>query len=289
MSSHQHYKLSDPNQYFVMTWNVGTDKTFDLLEKTAISKNKSGLVDLENIRKFRDQRINTILSHSKADLFLLQEVGKEENRIKNWIDINRYGVIFGDHQDTAIIYNKQKFELAMEVPSDPQKAFYTIAKLKEKQTGKYILAVSIHLTECDPLNPVPIDACDGDGELQFVLDQIDASEKPLKIDANIIGISTSTVADYSGRIGKLRENSYIIDEFDIPTQIKLSGPHTGKTYKIDYFGTRSVDGIVSIDSLKDDSVTSLELGNPRDNPSDHQPLLAKVELAQKPFWSRIFE
>lgn len=288
MSSHQHYKLSDPNQYFVMTWNVGTDQTFDLLEKSAIPKKKSGLVDMESIRKFRDQRIHTILSHSKADLFLLQEVGKEESRIKKWVDTSRYGVIFGDHQDTAIIFDKKKFELAKEIPSDPSKAFYTLVKLKEKQTGKFILAASVHLTECDPLNPVPIDACDGDGELKYVLEQIDASEKQLKADANIIGISTSTVSDYSGRIGRLKENAYIIDDFEIPTQIKLVGPHSGKTYKIDYFGTRSADAQVSIDSLKDESVASLELGNPCDNPSDHQPLLAKIKLAPKSFWSRIF-
>lgn len=288
MSAHQHYKLSDPNQYFVMTWNVGSDKTFDILEKTAIQKKKSGLNELENIRKFRDQRIHTILSQSKADLFLLQEVGHEENRIKNWVDQERYGVILGDKEDTAIIFDKHKFELANIIPSQTHNAFYTLVKLKEKQTGKLILAASIHLTECDPLKPVPIDAHDGDSELDYILDQIDTSEKNSKIDANIIGISASTVSEYSGRIGKLKENSYIIDEIDIPTQIKLSGPHTGKKFKIDYFGTRSADSKVSINTLKDDSLSTLELGNPRDNPSDHQPLLAKVELAPKSFWSRLF-
>lgn len=288
MSTHQHYKLSDPNQYFVMTWNVGSDKTFDLLEKTALAKNKSGLIDLENIRKFRDHRIHTILSQSKADLYLLQEVGHDENRVRNWVDQNRYGILLGDKQDTAIIFDKHKFELANEISCHPNLAFYTLAKLKEKQTGKLLLAASIHLTECDPLKPVPIDAHDGDRELEFVLAEIDSCEKPNKIDANIIGLSASTVPEYTGRIGKLRNQSYVIDEFKIPTQIKLSGPHAGKTYKIDYFGTRSKDSIVTINSLNDASIGTLELGNPRDNPSDHQPLLAKVQLAPRSFWSRIF-
>ena len=159
----------------------------------------------------------------------------------SWINQEHYGVVCGDQEDTAVVYNKLRFHLIKAVPTNIRAALYTLVELKDKQTDTVFCAISAHLTGCDPIAPTREDAQVGNEQLDFILKQLEMAEKESKADVTLFGLDAKIpIQEYPKRIGKLQENKYEADHSLIPTNTCGIGENKGRLAKIDHICIRSI-------------------------------------------------
>lgn len=296
--------------YHVLTWNVGSDADLAKIETLAQPKDKFGLAvdygravqehgkeegtkkydaDSQALSNYRNSRIKVILDSLNPDIMCLQEVGRDLPKVKKWFDTSKYEVLNGDGEDATIVYNKKKFDL-ITTENPRNRANYAIAELVDKQTKKSICVVSAHLRNAG--DPVELSG-DGDEEVDIILKHTEEFKKKHKTDAVVIGLDANAIRDYQGRIGKLQKANFEADPYNRSTNIQLKNerkknPTDEVTVKIDHICVQKLNKSVKMERVDEKIQTLVDeipLGyKPKENPSDHKPVMVKVTVAPSSSW-----
>lgn len=299
------------SSYNIFSWNVGTDRDFAVMDSHQhICPKKMGFhtitmengiqtgekIDWDGIKAHRDSKIKAIFSEHPSDIYFLQEAGGEElERLKSWYEGETIEIV--QDNDPVIGYNKDRFEVINSIKGGNLN--YLIVDLWDKTNNKCIRAVSVHLTSAgNPLNPDPREAQQGDEDLQMILGQLAEREMQHPADAVIIGLDANAPKEYTGRIGALIEKGFVSDPSSRDTGALIKGYVEqyvdkvidgeikrerqnlyGAQAKIDHICAKEMKSRVEI--LRSDRENTVPLLDLRENPSDHRPVLATVNLIEK--------
>ena len=270
--------------YSVVSWNVGSESDYAYLcqqdQKPQFSDKEAYDTFISNCAEERKNiasiAVDAIFKESPAKqipLLCLQEAGDDLEKMQDWFGDNY--ALHGDTVDTAVAYDKDQYVLVDEKASDIRKANWTILTLRDKKSQEIFVVASAHLTGFD-LDGYKDDAKDGDDQAVGFVAQIEAVAKKHQAAASIIGMdANTTTVDYPQRLNIFRNAGFVMDE-----QSTISTHHSkfaNRDMKIDYLFAKVYERGASVE-LEDQGVEKLGLSNPEKNPSDHRPLLGRVEI-----------
>lgn len=301
-------RMGDTRNISIMSWNVGSDGDFARIEGVTnkhvkidetvvkIAKEKLEIkspdeqqTHLDHVRSYRLDRIQSVFNAyaPAVPIFCLQECDAETlNKLPE-----NYEHIQGDQsQDTAVAWDKTRFKLieTKNVAKDKER---TLVILEELETGLKVGVCSAHLTGCDPDQPDEFDAQEGN-------DQLDAIEKELNgltSDLNIVGMDANTTPNYERRTEILKTRGFAIDQFKKETNYNYRKAEAKENplQKVDYIAAKGKSQwfdkihaeVLDPESefFHDFPERLMNLGDIETNPSDHRPIVQKVNIKRRFF------
>ena len=181
------------SSFSVLSWNVGDDGTYlRFKEKPKITSREEETLAFKKVAAKRDKMFKLFFASSKQDIYLLQEVRRNLDRVQSWFADGKYGFIH-DKEDSAIVYSLSRFEL-LEARTVANQIHSSVL-LKDKKSGLIIQALSTHLTGCDKHTPRPEEALPGNNQLASFL----ATSFNRKANIHILG-ADNTSPRYQERI-----------------------------------------------------------------------------------------
>jgi len=270
--------------YSVVNWNVGSEGDYAYLCQ---QQNKPEFADREAYDSFMkdcaqerpDVASNAVKAISDESfvspiaLLCLQEVGDDLEKMQGWFG-DRYA-FHSDTVDAAVAYDKDQFDLVNEKVSDLRKGNWTILTLKDKKSEEIFVVASAHLSGFD-LDGRKDDAVDGDRQAVAFITDIESVAKEHRASAAIIGMdANTTTSEYPQRLNIFRNAGFLTD--DKSKDVTHHSKFAHRDMKIDYLFAKTYERGASVD-IEDHAVEKLGLQNPDENPSDHRPLVGRVQL-----------
>jgi len=267
------------NSFNFMSWNVGTDGDYlkkqlalEMLDKPKSQEEVDQLMHV--IQEVRDKKIKDIFGATKPAVASLQEVsGEPHERVQGWLG-SEYAIHRGDKDDTAVAWNKNRFDLVGVIKSEGR-GKVTIVDLRDKETAKIIRITSAHVTGVlDPHNPDPMDAKEGDEQLEEIVNAI-FKDNNSSLSGMLIGTDLNTTPAYTARYEPLQAQGFKKDNNASETNLNVRQEPDPR--QIDHIFSKAMGTNMTI---SDTNVPDIhELKEWSENPSDHRPLMTKVTFS----------